>query len=399
MYFCSKNPEALQRIVHLLSFVMIRRTYKDRIFDRPLIDLPAAHSEVKQLDFFSAEERCLYQVLEEKYRVEINTYYKDKVIGKYYGNVLISVLRLRQATSHPLLLQKLIQERFTLEDVRRLEARLNRIVEGRPFLRRLRDWLVESKKQSSNPPASGSTEPAQEPIPDDSLFGRSSFGSNFGLKRYLENLDEEQLLQRSVCRICMDLAENPQITNCKHVFCKGCIERACIEAASSGSDYTECPTCLYAFTDLVPYEALVARPKPIIRQPDVAEDDGAGRKKRKRPSNPWLDMDGPIFSSTKTAAVKFTGDTDPKQRERVRTRFLNDPSVKIMIAGLKCGGQALNLTVANRVICVDVWWNYSVEEQAFGRVFRLTVDELASLFGFLKDDGHGNKEVVSDAED
>jgi hypothetical protein len=38
-------------------------------------------------------------------------------------------------------------------------------------------------------------------------------------------------------------------------------------------------------------------------------------------------------------------------------RFHTDPNIKIMIAGLKCGGQALNLTCANRVISVDLWWN------------------------------------------
>ena len=41
------------------------------------------------------------------------------------------------------------------------------------------------------------------------------------------------------------------------------------------------------------------------------------------------------------------------------------------IAGLKCGGQGLNLTGANRVINIDLWWNYAVEQQAFGRVFRI----------------------------
>lgn len=47
-----------------------------------------------------------------------------------------------------------------------------------------------------------------------------------------------------------------------------------------------------------------------------------------------------------------------------------DSGLRIMVAGLKCGGQGLNLTMANRVISIDLWWNHSVELQAFGRVFR-----------------------------
>ncbi len=38
---------------------------------------------------------------------------------------------------------------------------------------------------------------------------------------------------------------------------------------------------------------------------------------------------------------------------------------------MRCGGQALNLTAANRVISVDQWWNTAMETQAFGRVHRI----------------------------
>lgn len=41
------------------------------------------------------------------------------------------------------------------------------------------------------------------------------------------------------------------------------------------------------------------------------------------------------------------------------------------IASLKCGGQALNLTCANRVLIIDPWWNVAMEKQAFGRVARI----------------------------
>ena len=40
------------------------------------------------------------------------------------------------------------------------------------------------------------------------------------------------------------------------------------------------------------------------------------------------------------------------------------------MALLKCGGQALNLTCASRVILLDMWWNEAAEAQAFARVWR-----------------------------
>lgn len=79
-----------------------------------------------------------------------------------------------------------------------------------------------------------------------------------------------------------------------------------------------------------------------------------------------------------------------EERHATVKKFHTDPNIKIMIAGLKCGGQALNLTCANRVISIDLWWNRmwlsqcspifnyanmnradSIEQQAFGRVFRI----------------------------
>jgi hypothetical protein len=38
---------------------------------------------------------------------------------------------------------------------------------------------------------------------------------------------------------------------------------------------------------------------------------------------------------------------------------------------MQCSGQALNLACANRVIILDVWWNSDLEQQAFGRVYRM----------------------------
>ena len=58
-------------------------------------------------------------------------------------------------------------------------------------------------------------------------------------------------------------------------------------------------------------------------------------------------------------------------RDAAITTFRDDSTTKIMIASLKCGGVGLNLTMASRVICVDLWWNSSVEQQAFCRVFRI----------------------------
>lgn len=50
-------------------------------------------------------------------------------------------------------------------------------------------------------------------------------------------------------------------------------------------------------------------------------------------------------------------------REKAINTFSDDPNTKILVASLKCGGVGLNLTMASKVICVDLWFNSSVEQQ------------------------------------
>ncbi|KAK3307445.1 P-loop containing nucleoside triphosphate hydrolase protein [Chaetomium strumarium] len=51
--------------------------------------------------------------------------------------------------------------------------------------------------------------------------------------------------------------------------------------------------------------------------------------------------------------------------------FHEKAAIRVMISSIQCGGQALNLACANRVIILDPWWNSALEQQAFGRVHRM----------------------------
>lgn len=67
----------------------------------------------------------------------------------------------------------------------------------------------------------------------------------------------------------------------------------------------------------------------------------------------------------------YNGKMSHKARDKVLGDFGKDDEMKIMIDSLKCGGIGLNLTMASKVICIDLWFNSCVEEQAFCRVFRM----------------------------
>jgi superfamily II DNA or RNA helicase len=62
--------------------------------------------------------------------------------------------------------------------------------------------------------------------------------------------------------------------------------------------------------------------------------------------------------------------TRSEKEDNIKTFHALD-EVKVLVASLKCGGQGLNLTCANRVIMIDPWWNSALEHQGYGRVFRM----------------------------
>ncbi|CCJ28732.1 unnamed protein product, partial [Pneumocystis jirovecii] len=52
-------------------------------------------------------------------------------------------------------------------------------------------------------------------------------------------------------------------------------------------------------------------------------------------------------------------------------KFVRYDDIEVLLCSLKSGALGLNLTVANRVILLDIWWNPAVEEQAIDRVYRI----------------------------
>ncbi|KAK2623489.1 hypothetical protein QTJ16_007167 [Diplocarpon rosae] len=80
---------------------------------------------------------------------------------------------------------------------------------------------------------------------------------------------------------------------------------------------------------------------------------------------------GRICQSEGWSFVYLTGDSSLEHRTKAISHFRNDKNTMILIAGLKCGGLGLNFPWANRCISLDLWWNHAVEQQAFGRIFRI----------------------------
>ena len=63
-------------------------------------------------------------------------------------------------------------------------------------------------------------------------------------------------------------------------------------------------------------------------------------------------------------------DGDVKDRVGVLRAFKTDPQCKVLFVTYGVGGEGINMTEGNHVICVEPWWTYAVPDQAKARCWR-----------------------------
>ncbi|KAI0797419.1 P-loop containing nucleoside triphosphate hydrolase protein [Irpex lacteus] len=77
------------------------------------------------------------------------------------------------------------------------------------------------------------------------------------------------------------------------------------------------------------------------------------------------------FSQCRIQSSRYDGSMNRGAREAVLARFRQPGGPRVILISMKCGGVGLNLTSANRVVNLDLSWNYASESQAYDRVHRL----------------------------
>ncbi|KAL0310658.1 UNVERIFIED_CONTAM: Helicase-like transcription factor CHR28 [Sesamum angustifolium] len=93
-----------KKLQAVLKTIMLRRTKGTLIDGEPIINLPPKTIELKKVDF-SKEERDFYCRLEAESRAQFAEYAAAGTVKQNYVNILLMLLRLRQACDHPLLVK------------------------------------------------------------------------------------------------------------------------------------------------------------------------------------------------------------------------------------------------------------------------------------------------------
>lgn len=91
---------AMQKLQVVLKAIMLRRMKTSLIDGKPILTLPPKTESSDYVEF-SADEREYYLAVESRTQVMFNKYLRAGTIGKNYSNILVLLLRLRQACCHP----------------------------------------------------------------------------------------------------------------------------------------------------------------------------------------------------------------------------------------------------------------------------------------------------------
>jgi hypothetical protein len=95
------QPVATMRKVQtILRGILLRRTKKSQLDGKPILTLPERIVDIEK-SMFSTDEWEFYKAVEKRTRIQFNLYLKAGTVMKNYANVLVLLLRLRQACDHP----------------------------------------------------------------------------------------------------------------------------------------------------------------------------------------------------------------------------------------------------------------------------------------------------------
>ncbi|KAE8266127.1 hypothetical protein A4X09_0g6221 [Tilletia walkeri] len=206
----------------------------------------------------------------------------------------------------------------------------------------------------------------------------------------------DSVSETHVCKLCADEAEDPIMSACRHVFCRGCISEYVGDTEAAGGIRLECPYCHANLAIDLEQETMDApRPEQNARQGLLSRLDlSKWRSSTKVEAlveeltslrsedhtiksivfsqfRSFLDLIAFRLSRAGFKVARLEGDMTPQQRDGTIKYFSENTSVTVFLISLKAGGVALNLTEASRVYLMDPWWNPSVELQAADRIHRI----------------------------
>ncbi|KAJ9123749.1 hypothetical protein QFC24_003523 [Naganishia onofrii] len=411
---------ACNRIQAILKFGCMRRT-KDTLIDgKPLLQLPEKKVDIAEEDF-DEDERALYTAIEQKVKLRFNRYLRAGTVLKNMRNVLIMILRLRQVCAHATLIVRKPGEAGHHDDLL-LEADDERLISHKAFQE---NFQIDRDDEVGRARIFGGE------VLVERLKAKLALRQTDDQAQQANGEDGD--FQCAICF--EPFLDSERITSCLHSCCLTCITdimKKHQDEVDSGmvapGSKAHCPMCRESINGDNIFVAAAFEPEVVVKTDDVkAEQDlldasltennvagealmlckGKGKatdleeeeliilpsaKMRKTSAlvKDWLaanDEDKIVIFSQFVTFIElvrehlqgqgiecftYTGSMSKVDRDATIANFTSPRNpVRVILISTKAGGVGLNLTIANKAICLDLAWNNATEQQAIDRIHRI----------------------------
>ncbi|CAF1837798.1 unnamed protein product [Brassica napus] len=335
--FCNsiKNPVAktpvkgYQKLQAILKIVMLRRTKGSLIDGKPIISLPPKSIELRKVEF-TEEERDFYSNLEHTSRDQFQEYKEAGTVKQNYVNILLMLLRLRQACDHPLLVKG--EYNFTWESSLGLAKKEN---------------LSEASLQICG---------ICNDSPEDAVV--SVCGHVFCKQCFYECLTgDTNLCPNANCNA--RLAAVPSMHDSATS-----VQVETVDPCSEGLPYES--SKIKAALEIL---------QSLARPQDSTDMNQISQKSEKAICfSQWTKMLDLLEASLIRSRIQYRrldGTMSVAARDKAVQDFNTLPEVTVMIMSLKAASLGLNMVAACHVLMLDLWWNPTTEDQAIDRAHRI----------------------------
>nr|KJB66664.1 hypothetical protein B456_010G151100 [Gossypium raimondii] len=396
-YFCSsikipiaKNPaKGYPKLQAILQTIMLRRTKATLLDGEPIINLPPKVIELRKVEFTKAE-RDFYSRLESDSRAQFKEYAAAGTVKQNYVNILLMLLRLRQACDHPLLVRGFDSNsswKLSIETARKLpQEKLTFLLSclsslelcgicndppedavvticGHVFCNQcISEHLTGDDKQCPTKNCKGQ-------LSASSVFSNTSLNSSLSeqpgedksldcsgskVVEVIGPCSEDSLNDSSKIKAALDVLKSLAKPQDNRLRTSGCPE---------GSSDLQSPDSLNGLPD----------GKDLVMGASSNDSSKAPGEKAIVFSQ-WTRMLDLFEACLKSSSIQYRrldGTMSVAARDKAVKDFNTLPEVSVMIMSLKAASLGLNMVAACHVLLLDLWWNPTTEDQAIDRAHRI----------------------------
>lgn len=299
--FCNPlDVDCTDRLHAILKRILIRRTHATQLCGKPLIQLPRNHQRTVYVEFNSVE-RAIYDMVLDRYVKGINYFSSNGMLEEKHSLILTMLLRLRQFTAHPFLIQDTIERFLQTSEIDKLLVTSDQENEtesrGKDMVSAMKQMVEASNKPSDIvEDLTDATDPevAKQPL----LLKFQKF-----LRELKRGQKWPELKERRFCQKCESPPVCPRVTSCLHVYCTECMQALADEAVINNEQESTCITCAEIFTESSQCDGL----KELeVEEPLLGSGERSAKRGKKDVNADirWIDVGGKLLPSSKTVAVE-----------------------------------------------------------------------------------------------